>query len=144
MSRFDGDPKITITPDGADMHFTGGQPIMDQGIENQATLSLFTKEGWCGNVLFDNPDEKIGSDFQDTAQDTITLTSLDRIRLSAQKALESPIFGDVNVAVSNPHGSRVDMLATIEPRGRDQETLLFEKNGINWINQKIDPAYRKV
>ena len=39
---FSGDPKIILTPYGANLDYEGGQPVMDQGMENQALLSLFT------------------------------------------------------------------------------------------------------
>ena len=63
-SRFQGDPAIEITPDGACMTFKGGQPIMDQGFHNAALISLFTKPDWWGNSLEKQNNKKIGSNFE--------------------------------------------------------------------------------
>ena len=46
---FDGDPKLILTQNGATLQYLGGQPVLDRGVENQATIALFTAPGWCGN-----------------------------------------------------------------------------------------------
>jgi len=113
---------------------------MDQGLENLALISLFSRPGWAGNDLFADPSEKIGSDFEQSFEQPITLSALNDIRDAAKKALDSSIFGKVSADVSNPTADRVSVVITIEPPGQDIKTLLVEKNGENWIAQKLSPA----
>lgn len=143
MSRFEGDPKITIGPDGWTLTFKGGQPEMDQGLENMATIALMTKEGWVGNIFLE-PDEQIGSDLRKIASGSITINSLNDIRQSAEKALKNPAFGKITPTVRNPISQNIFLETLIQPPGRDVEKLILTKNGQNWINQAIDPAFRRV
>lgn len=48
---FDGDPKLYDIGDGCDLLIQDGQPVMDDGLENAAYLSLFTSAGWWGNTV---------------------------------------------------------------------------------------------
>jgi len=144
MSRFDGDPYLVMDENGADIPFVGGQPVMDQGFENQANISLFTDGEWFGNILFSDPAEKIGSDFISLSKGSITLSKLNDIRQSAEKALASDSFGRVTTTVENVSGSRLSVTNLIEPPGRDINQIIIEKNGVNWISQKNNPAYKKV
>ena len=41
---YSGDPRIVLTADGADFDYIGGQPVMDQGVENLALISLLTSD----------------------------------------------------------------------------------------------------
>jgi phage gp46-like protein len=141
---FSGDPKLILDNDGVYISFIGGQPIMDQGLENQALISLFTGHGWWGNSLIDNEDQKIGSDFESTAKGSITLEKLRDIEQAAEKALDSDIFGDIEAVVTNPVSTKIDMNTIIKSPGKDPDQLLLTKNGQNWINQAVDPAYRKI
>ena len=140
IDRFQGDPRIILTENGAKLIFTGGQPIMDQGVENQALIALFTTRGWAGNALFTNPDQKIGSDFIEASRQAITLTSLNNIRDAALKALTAPIFGDIEVEVTNPTSYQIKTEIEIKPPGEDPQTIILLKNGINWVLQGTDPA----
>jgi hypothetical protein len=140
---YQGDPYITLTDNGAELTFLGGQPIMSQGVENQSTLSLFTEEGWPGNHLLDD-DQKIGSDFEATARKPITLTSLALVERSAENALQADLFGTVRAVASNPQSWQQDVTIRIEPPGSDPDTILLTKNGQNWINQAVNPAHGRV
>lgn len=135
IDRFQGDPKLYLTPSGVDMVFSGGQPIMDAGLENLAGISLFTAPGWWGNSLTTNEDEKIGSDFEETARGAITLTKINDIKQSAENSLSNPAFGTVEADVTNPVNWRIDMKASISPPGQDAGELALTRNGQNWINQ---------
>lgn len=141
---YEGDPRIVLSEDGATLRYIGGQPRMDQGLENQALISLFTDGPWPGNTLFEVTQEQIGSDFEEACRQPITLQSINNIRNAAIRALNSPIFGTVNVEVSNPLSFRLDILVTIEPPGQDAKTLFLSKNGLNWIAQAQDPAHRRI
>jgi hypothetical protein len=141
--RFDGDPRLFIDSDGAYLDFQGGQPVMDAGIENLALISLHTGPGWWGNALIDRADRRIGSDFEKTASGTITLSKLNDIRQSAERALSDPAFGRVTTTVQNPQGNRIDVINRIEPPGQDIQELTVSRYGLNWIAQSADPAHRR-
>jgi hypothetical protein len=140
---YQGDPYITLTPNGAELTFLGGQPVMDQGLENQATISLFTRQGWPGNfLLVDN--QKVGSDFEVTSEKPITLNSLALLERSGENALRDDIFGNVRAVAINPKSYQHDVTITIEPPGSDPDTILLTKNGQNWINQAQNPAHKRI
>ena len=141
MDIYQGDPRIFLSVDGASLQFTGGQPVLDRGLENMALISLFTAQEWPGNDLFDAPDQRIGSDFQEATEQPITLRALNNIRDAAEKALVNPAFGRVTVVVENPNSYRLNITIRIEPPGQDIKTLLISKNGLNWVAQAIDPAH---
>lgn len=143
MSIYHGEPRLILTDDGVTMKWVGGQPIMDAGLENMALISLFT-ESWAGNDLFDNQDQKIGSDFVPQTRKPITLQSLNDIRDSAEKALKNPVFGKITIIVENPKSYRLKVTITLEPPGQDIKILVLSKNGLNWISQAFDPAYRRI
>lgn len=130
--RFQGDPKLFITPDGVDFEVKGGQPAMDAGFSNQAQISLFTSPGWWGNLIDGN---EYGSDFEQTAQGPITLTRLEDIRQSGIRALQYQAFGNIDGQVVNPTSSLLRATFTVSPRGRDARDIIFTRNGQNWINQ---------
>lgn len=144
FDRFDGDPKLIMTDNGVDMQYVEGQPLMDAGFENQTQISLFTETGWVGNIFFDNEKEKIGSTFETTAKGNLTLSKLEEIRKIVEKDLENDAFESVTASVSNPSLNYIKVSALIKPKGQDSQSLLFLKNGLNWLNQANNPSYRRV
>lgn len=145
---YQGDPKIFITENGADLVFRGGQPVMDAGLENAVIISLHTKLGWFGNVLMKKKSEKIGSRYEEETKKPITINSINAIRESAEEALswmtDNSIASAIGVNISNPTGDRIDTEILIQPPGDGSPSNVLEsKNGINWTIQAIDPAYRK-
>lgn len=146
--RYQGDPKLILDENGADLVLKGGQPVMDQGLENAALISLHTREGWCGNVLARKSEQRIGSRFELAQEQPITLTALNAVRNAAMAALQwmidVRIASRVDVAVSNPQGVALRTLAFITPPSRDPLILLQSKNGVNWISQKLDPASARI
>jgi phage gp46-like protein len=144
MNSFQGDPYITINNNGATFVYIGGQPIMDQGLENQALISLFTKKGWPGNYLFDNEAERIGSDFEELSRGAITLSKLALIEKTAENALAADIFGTVTATATNPESWIQQVRILIEPPGGREFELNLVSNGQNWINQAENPAHARV
>lgn len=144
---FQGDPRVFITNNGANMDFRGGQPVMDQGLENYAILQLFTKLDWIGNTLFRNPNHHIGSDYEEANLEPITVSSLNDIRDAAEKALQvmidTGLASEIIVDTSNPSGNIRETTILIRPVGADAFELLVSKNGDNWIAQIKDPAHLK-
>lgn len=148
FNKYEGDPKVIITEDGADMIFRGGQPVMDQGLENAAMIPWFTRKGWAGNYFLRDPREQVGSDFEVKGQGTVTVSKLIEIQNEGeaawQKLIDSGVASKVMVQASNPDGSRTQVVGLIQPPGRDVQVLLATRNGSNWIAQKADPAHRRV
>jgi hypothetical protein len=144
FNPYQGDPKLSLGPDGSRLTFIAGQPVMDRGLENMVLISLFTKRGWCGNSLFDDPLNHVGSDFESAFGAPITVQALNDIRDAAEKALTNPIFGRVTVTVINSNGYIIQVFIRLEPPGQDIQTLLVERNGQNWIAQAVDPAYKRI
>lgn len=148
-NRFQGDPAVKITPDGAKMKFVGGQPVMDQGIENAVTISMYTKKGWWGNILFSEESKKIGSDVQKTAGEPIVnLTSVNNVTDSIEKALawmiNSKLASSIDIEVTNPKAESIKANITVHPPGRDAQKFLFLKNGLNWVLQSQNPAHERM
>jgi len=131
------DLRMTLTADGSSLTFVGGQPIMDDGLENLVLISLFTGRGWCGNKVLKVP---IGSDFEQSCNQPITLRSLNEIRNAAERALVSPLLGKVTVSVSNPANNRLMVTVLVERTGVELSLL---REGGNWWFQDNDPAHRR-
>ena len=137
---FSGDPRLFLSENGSRFIFRGGQPVMDRGLENLALISLFTRRGWPGNVLFSDINQQIGSDFEEVANQPITLSMLNDVAQAAERALDNPAFGNVIVTVENPNSNRLNVTILIQPPGRDSMVLILSRNGDNWIAQKLEPA----
>lgn len=131
---FQGDPALILGPDGATLEFTGGQPKMDTGLENQVVISLFTAPDWPGNHML-SAENQIGSDFEEEGRKAITLRNLTRLESVAVEAVQASVFGDVTAGVTNPESYRRDVKIGIEPPGGTAEEILLTTNGQNWINQ---------
>jgi phage gp46-like protein len=113
------------------MVYIGGQPVMDQGLENMAMISLFTGQGWCGNLYLD-PDEQIGSDFEATCRKSVTLQSITAdIPNAADRALKSDYFPERVIAVTNPRSDWLHLAITLGPGN----TITLDKRGMNWLAQ---------
>jgi len=144
FDRFQGDPRLILTEEGAEIKWIGGQPVMDQGIENEILIPLFTEEGWVGNILFTDPNQRIGSNFIATSNKSITINQQNKLRQAALDALDAPILGEVDVEINNPSGYRQNVAILAKPPFREEKQLLLVKNGQNWINQKINPANERI
>ena len=148
MNRYQGDPRLVLTPNGSTLSFKGGQPVMDGGFENAVLISLFTRPGWVGNVLFDDPSQKIGSDFEEANELPITLQNNDKVREAAKRALANMetdnLVEKIDIEVSNPSGHiRQTTILITAPGGSIQELSVL-KNGLNWLIQANDPAYKRI
>jgi len=146
--RFEVDPKLTLDENGADLTFEGGQPVMDAGLENAALISLLSEPGWFGNAFFDDPDERVGSRFLAETRKPLSIDSVNAIRKAALADLDwivkSSLASEVQAIVRNPEAKKIETIVIIRPPGKDIQALVLEKNGINWINQTIDPANLRV
>lgn len=117
------DPRMILTADGSTLQFTGGQPLLDNGLENAALISLFTSPGWCGNGFIKTA---IGSDFEQACNQPITRKALNDIRNAAERAIPG-----ASAVVSNPSSSNLHITITL-PYGR---ALSLTRRGGNWSYQ---------
>jgi phage gp46-like protein len=142
ISRFQGDPAVKITANGADMVFMGGQPVMDQGLENAVLISLFTLPGFWGNSILPVA-QQIGSEYQQP-RTVIDIETIDDINRSAEDALEwmldTGIASSVDVETVNPTG-QITTRIKIAPPGENLQEFIFTQNGQNWISQAVNPAH---
>jgi hypothetical protein len=126
------DPKLILTVNGSYLQFQGGQPLMDNGLENAALLALFTSTGWCGNGMLKAP---MGSDFEAACNQPLNRKALNDIRNAAERAIPG-----ATVDVTNPNGNTLRVTVAV-PYGR---ALTLTRESGNWIYQAADPAYLKV
>jgi phage gp46-like protein len=154
ITLFEGDPKLFLDENGSFLQWVGGQCIMDAGFENAVFISLFTtleptnsERGWAGNYLFENSDFWVGSRFESALNEPITLTSLGNAETEAKNALAwmtvKGLASSIDVLVSNPVGQQIETLVQIQPPNLPIQRLLLIRNGVNWIFQIEDPAYRR-
>lgn len=143
MTIYQGDPKIFVGANGAYLLYINGQPVMDGGVENLVTISLLTDPDYWGNDLWDNPDNHIGSEFENESRKPITVTNLENTAQAGEIALQNPALGTPAVEMTNPRPSGQDFLAKVKPPGGDPAEFAFSRNYINWVNQAVDPAHRK-
>ncbi len=148
MSVFQGDPAFKIDRDGSDFKFIEGQPVSDQGFENAVLISLFTKRTWPGNALFESPSQQIGSDFEEASKSPINQSGLNNRRDAALKslqwAIDSGLFKEVFVNVTNPNSNTIIVQVRIIPPNGAEVDLTLENFGPNWRFQKDDPAHRRL
>lgn len=138
-SRFQGDPKLSISENGIDIVFVGGQPTMDKGLENAILISLFTKPGWIG-AKFTGCEGLRGSNFLNACNQSITISTINQIRQAIAKALDW-ITGTVEADVKNPAGSKLEIKITIHPPGKTtEETTAFflSREGLQWYYQILE------
>ena len=148
VDRYNGDPKLTLDENGADLTYQGGQPVMDAGIENAALISLHTESGWFGNTFFRKAVQKLGGRYMDEANKALSFDQINRIRNAAQSDLdwmvEEGIADTVFANVTNPIARSINTIIQITPPNVDPTTFVLTKAGLNWQAQKLDPAYKKV
>ena len=147
FNRYQGDPAIKITEDGAEMKFTGGQPEMDHGLNNYVLIALGTKKGWWGNALISSPDRQIGSNF-DRQRTVVENDTINDTTDDADKALkpmiDTGLASEIEITVTNPNMNYILTDIKIYPPGQDVNELLILQNGLNWIAQAQDPTHERL
>lgn len=146
--RFQGDPRIFITADGAEIRFRSGNPIMDPGFENAFILSLFVLPGWYGNNFLREPEKKLESRFELQAKEPITRTSLIKLeqiaRESVQWFIDKGIMKSIDVLARNLNSDILDVRFTCFQPGDEEFIFDFQRNGPNWILQTCCPAHQRI
>jgi phage gp46-like protein len=147
IERYEGDPKLILDENGADLVYRGGQPVMDRGLENAALISLHTRE-WCGNALMREPAQRLGSKYEQENEQPLTISALARIGGAARQALQwmldRGVAKDIQAVSSNPTGRQTQTVVKISPPSNDPVILLTKRFGVNWVAQAYDPASGRI
>lgn len=130
---FDGDPKLYQTGDGADLVIQDGQPVMDEGLENAVTLSLFcVASEWWGNAIADDTGET-GSELESLNRRTLTVKTMQDAEAVARDALawmiDQGIAKTITVTGTMPAVGMLGLTIAIEQPDGNIQTL---KYSINW------------
>jgi hypothetical protein len=131
---YEGDPKIYLTDNGADWEVENGDPVREQGIENELNYSLFTRENWPGNIYLTGA-KKVGSAFERKSSGVITARTPNDVRQECLNSFDSGIYGENECTVVNPSASVLKVEYIVRPPNSDPKVFLFTKNGINWKSQ---------
>ena len=143
--KYDGDPAIIITEDGADFQVVGGQPLMDTGLENHSIISMMTVPGWWGNDLEQVANRKINSKWIGYHNQSVTRQSLiDTARAAESDLKPGNYFGDIKALATNPVSQEVLTEIQLKAPSGDVTELALTQQGINWINQKNNPAHEQI
>jgi hypothetical protein len=136
---YDGDPLLILGPDGADLVFNGGQPVMGTGLLNHVNLSLLTESGHWSEDLEDDVHKRYTGYFLKQKGKPITRQSLiDRSR-AAEADAAGPEFRSVSATITNPTSQSIFLNLTLTPPTGDEKKLRLINNGENWIQQRDDP-----
>ena len=148
IERFQGDPRVVIDEDGAELEFQAGQPVMDRGIENAVLLSLFTASDWIGNTLAEKPAQKFGGKFLKSIKQPITASALADIRSAVLSDLkwmiDTGLAAEIDAQVTNPESTNLKVLLVVKPPKSELEVFLLTNNGLLWVSQTIDPANERL
>jgi len=141
MSKFQGDPKIFLLGNDAEMVFQGGQPVMDDTVESEMMIRLFTRTGWIGNMYAREDKNMFGSDFVELHDKPVTSSLITDIRDSAEKSLSVMLdtgkLAELDVFSSNPDGTNIyTVIASKDSRGVEHN-FKISRTGNRWIFQKI-------
>ncbi len=146
--QFDGDIAFILTPDGGQIIYTGGQPLMDPGgLENAVTISLFTALGYWANALNENdPDKQIGSDFEERVKPkAITTVYLRDVEDAARDALQwminQKIAQTIEAVTIWPELNTVNLEILITMPDGETVTVRYE---LNWEAGVLFPVTAKV
>ena len=146
--QFDGDVAYILTPDGGQIIYSGGQPLMDAGgLENAVNISLFTGLGYWANALNENePDRQIGSDFEERIRPkAITTAYLRDVEDAALDALQwminQKIAQTIEAVAIWPELNQVDLKTLITKPDGVTVVVRYE---LNWEAGVLFPVTAKV
>ena len=139
MIRTQGDVKIFILPGGIEIVYSGGQPVMDSGLENMVLIYLFTENGWPMNKILPLS-QHIGSDFLTETRKPINITQLRKIEIAANEALkpiEANKIGTISdLSVKMITGSQIFLRFAVNPPGVNAIQIELSGYGNNWKMQR--------
>jgi phage gp46-like protein len=132
---FDGDPKIIGAGD-CDLQIIDGQPVMDAGLENAVTLSLFCSSNWWGNAIAGDYGAT-GSVFEDILAGPLTAKTILDAEAAARTSLawliDQGIAKLVDAAATIPAVGMLGLAITIEQPDRSIQI----RYSINWQTMAV-------
>ena len=143
-----GDPAVSIGPNGATLKFKGGQPVMDQGYHNAILFSILSGKAWFGNAFIANPDSKFESRFEEAHKLPITLTVLNSDIPNAGSSdlkwmIKTGIMSSIDIVTTASQNS-IDTVFTFMPPGSESFTLATSLRGKHWTAQFNNPAHERL
>lgn len=148
VDQFDGDVAFILTPDGGQIIYSGGQPVMDPGgLENAVNISLFTDIEYWANALNPNePDKQIGSDFEERVRPkAITTAYLRDVEDAALDALQwminQKIAQTIDAVAVWPELNQVELEILITQPSGETITARYE---LNWEAGVLFPVTANV
>lgn len=138
--QYFGDVKLFSQPDGAQIVFDSGQPVMTGGLENAIFLSLSAGEWW-GNA-FAQVDDRFSSQILELVTRR-ALTDQSRLDVAAEASrllawLRSQnVAGSYRVSATAETLRRLSLLVEIEEPGSDAKEFLYR---ISWDAQRASLA----
>lgn len=131
-----GDLKLIPSTDGARLDFSGGQPLMDQGLETCVYISLFCADWW-GNATVEPKDRQASRVPEVAASATITNQSRVALEQAARDTLQwmivAGIAASVTPSVQITSANTATLTVAIEQPNAPREVLRYQ---VNWGKQK--------
>ena len=148
-SVFEGDPKLILGPNGADLAMDGAQPVMDQGLENRSHLELFGGDDWAGNALLVKKSQKYQGRFGRLSKGlAITSANIGKMRMAALADLKSlvdeHVAKQVDVVVRNVESNKLGITITIVRPTGETSIIQYHRSGELWLRQASSPAIARV
>ena len=140
----DGDIRLIPSLDGARLDFSGGQPLMDTGLETSVYVSLFTANWW-GNATVP-ADRRQSSRVQATA-DSATMSNQSRlvVQQAASDALawmvRDGVAASVDAQVAIVGVQKFKLTVSISQPAAPIQVLRYQ---INWGEQREITASGRV
>jgi hypothetical protein len=137
---YQGEPKIFIDENGTYITVLNGQPIMEQGFENDFLIDLIVPSDWFANKFLESIGEPvIGSDFEKKCAQPINLQTFNDIRNEIQKVIsrykKDSIIKDIKIDITNPEKNTLSVSINIVTKTGVMSKIDLVKNGANWKAQ---------
>lgn len=137
----EGDPKIFLTPDGMDLEFVDGLPVMENGLENVVAISLGSDLGFSFNRIATTGAESVGSSFIEESKKAITVDQLKIIEDAAEKSLawavSDGLIKSATAEMIYVRNTGYQLQITIAPPVGNNRILIYGQNGDSWVAQQI-------
>ena len=127
------DVRLYHTLDDGEIDVEDGSPLLDEGLETAAYLSMFGGFGWWGNSSEQQPERRYNCETEKLLEGLpATSGNINRIVEAANRdlawMLSAGVASAVRVSVTIPALNRVRIAVSIEADGESREFVFIE----NW------------
>lgn len=116
MQTYDGDVQLLPQPDGGEVTWRNGQPVMDAGLMTAVYISLYTTLGWWGGsaigstleALEDGPlSNSVRLEFEQAIRSALAWLISDGIAtaVDVESEIQGPGMLAVAITITEPDGS---------------------------------------